>query len=120
MPCGIDEGVCQPGNQACVAGSWGTCEGAVMPTPELCTNILDDDCDATSDCADSDCAAQPECNTNCGNGKCEGSETPLSCPCDCSGCMLNTMCGGNTPYCCIPCGCNGPALQCVSASNCCG
>jgi hypothetical protein len=41
-------GVCRPGTEACAAGAWGTCAGAVLPRAETC-NQLDDDCDGTID-----------------------------------------------------------------------
>jgi cysteine-rich repeat protein len=42
-------GVCRPGTQTCMAGSWGsTCPGQVVPTTELC-NSLDDNCNGTVD-----------------------------------------------------------------------
>jgi hypothetical protein len=120
MPCGSDVGVCEAGTQTCSMGAWGACVGGVTPTAEVCDNAQDDDCDAASDCADSDCAGHPACSANCGNGICDPGETPTACPCDCSGCTSNANCGGLTPECCIKCGCSGPALQCVSIQDCCG
>jgi hypothetical protein len=47
--CGTDTGACQAGSQTCDAsGSWGTCMGAIGPTPEVC-NRMDDDCDGMVD-----------------------------------------------------------------------
>ncbi|MCA9546863.1 MAG: thrombospondin type 3 repeat-containing protein, partial [Myxococcales bacterium] len=41
-------GVCQAGQETCVDGAWGACEGQVLPGPEACNN-LDDDCDGDVD-----------------------------------------------------------------------
>ncbi|MFN3202513.1 MAG: MopE-related protein [Bradymonadia bacterium] len=46
--CGSDIGICQLGEQTCVNGLWGLCEGGVTPVVETC-NGLDDDCDGTTD-----------------------------------------------------------------------
>ena len=49
-------GVCAAGQQTCSAtGSWGTCVQNVQPSPEICTDGLDNDCDGLADGADSDC-----------------------------------------------------------------
>ena len=41
-------GSCQAGQQACSAGTWGTCTGEVTPSAELCDN-KDNDCDGATD-----------------------------------------------------------------------
>jgi hypothetical protein len=42
-------GVCQEGERACDGmGFWGACQGAVLPSQEIC-NSLDDDCDGRVD-----------------------------------------------------------------------
>jgi hypothetical protein len=47
--CGLDTGACARGLQACEgAGTWGPCEGQILPTVETC-NGLDDDCDGIAD-----------------------------------------------------------------------
>ncbi|NMC69935.1 MAG: hypothetical protein GYA57_07720, partial [Myxococcales bacterium] len=48
-PCGSSTGVCTPGTQLCTAGVWSTeCVGAYTGGPEVC-NLLDDDCDGSTD-----------------------------------------------------------------------
>ena len=54
-----DVGVCQLGIRTCTAGVWGTCEGAVYPTTEICDNGLDDDCDGWTDLDDASCSVAP-------------------------------------------------------------
>jgi hypothetical protein len=49
--CGSILGACalHPGKQTCTpAGKWGACEGATMPSPEVC-NGIDDDCNGYID-----------------------------------------------------------------------
>ena len=49
--CGKNVGACHAGNQTCVGpapGSWGSCNGAITGTPEIC-NGIDDDCNGTAD-----------------------------------------------------------------------
>ena len=48
LSCGTDVGSCEPGVQVCHDGSYGPCEGRVLPTEELC-NGLDDNCDGATD-----------------------------------------------------------------------
>lgn len=46
--CGIDTGECAPGEQICVAGALGACEGATQAVSEVCDG-RDNDCDGQSD-----------------------------------------------------------------------
>jgi hypothetical protein len=46
--CGTNIGECQTGNQICVLGNWGPCNGEVGPVAEVCDG-LNNDCDATTD-----------------------------------------------------------------------
>ncbi|MBK04032.1 MAG: hypothetical protein CL920_37250 [Deltaproteobacteria bacterium] len=39
------QGACKSGQQTCTSGSWGTCNGQVQPTTELCGDNVDNDCD---------------------------------------------------------------------------
>ena len=42
-------GLCQDGQQQCVAGQWGDCKAPVMPLIEKCGNGRDDNCDGKID-----------------------------------------------------------------------
>lgn len=51
-PAEVGVGVCKTGLQACVdprgdfrLGTWSQCVGAVVPSPEVCGNTIDEDCD---------------------------------------------------------------------------
>ena len=45
----LGNGACAQGSQVCDSeGAWGPCNGAVLPTEEVC-NSLDDDCDGATD-----------------------------------------------------------------------
>ena len=60
--CGLsDVGVCSFGAQSCVDSQWGQCVGNIDPVIEMCGDGLDNDCDAKSDCDDSDCFEELSC-----------------------------------------------------------
>jgi N-acetylneuraminic acid mutarotase len=42
-------GVCSAGIQTCSNQQWGTCEGEVLPSDEICGDELDNDCDGYTD-----------------------------------------------------------------------
>ena len=46
--CGTDIGACKEGTQTCVNGLWSECQGATLPSEELCDNI-DNDCNGDVD-----------------------------------------------------------------------
>lgn len=41
----LDVGACRGGQQECVDGAWGPCEGEVLPEAEICNDGIDGDCD---------------------------------------------------------------------------
>lgn len=46
----VDVGICHSGTQTCdMNGQWGACTGEVMPTNEIPSNGLNDDCDGLTD-----------------------------------------------------------------------
>jgi hypothetical protein len=47
--CGSNIGLCESGEQMCLAGHWDECSGGVEPEREICGNELDDDCDGAID-----------------------------------------------------------------------
>ena len=78
--CGTDIGECNKGVQTCTSGNWGTCTGKsyVVPATEICNDNKDNDCDARTDCADTNCVGatgssgqlcQPLGETLCSDGK---------------------------------------------------
>ena len=43
-------GACAEGMESCESGSWGACDGSVVPAREQCTTTVDEDCDGHPDC----------------------------------------------------------------------
>jgi hypothetical protein len=73
-PCGKDTGECQSGTRTCANGTWGSCEGEVLPKAEICDG-KDNDCDGETD---ETCECQPGDTKPCGlsQGECqEGSQS---------------------------------------------
>jgi hypothetical protein len=62
-PCGSDVGACSMGTETCVAGAWGSCEGVISATTEVCDATLDENCDGT---VDEGCTDDPFVAANCG------------------------------------------------------
>lgn len=56
-----DVGACESGQRVCAPdGTWGACEGEVVPAAEDCSTPIDEDCDgAAEDDADDGCACVP-------------------------------------------------------------
>ena len=67
--CGPPEagtGICVSGIQTCANNAWGVCSGAVYPDKNeagKCSDNLDNDCDGTKDCQDTDCSSDAVCDT---------------------------------------------------------
>ena len=55
-----DVGACRSGTQTCegtaASSMWGACVGEALPSTEVCSGGIDEDCDGLIDCADPDCA----------------------------------------------------------------
>lgn len=79
------EGICRPGTQPCVNGTWGRCMNEVSKQPETC-NMLDDNCDGEVDNVPAIELQTDELNCGrCGNA-CSG--TTSEC---CAGDCVDTM-----------------------------
>jgi hypothetical protein len=64
-------GQCHDGTQTCGTGEfagYGPCTGDVTPVQENCTDGLDNDCNALTDCMDPACATAAACNAACQPG----------------------------------------------------
>ena len=83
-------GECREGQQQCVDGELGACDGAVIPTDERC-NQADDDCDGEIDenfDVQTDALNCGTCGTACDDGAdcCGGQCRPLDTADDCGAC----------------------------------
>jgi len=47
--CGTDEGACVAGTSTCSHGVWGACVGYTGPAPEVCGNLIDENCNGIAD-----------------------------------------------------------------------
>jgi len=61
--CESDVGECVHGTQTCSGGRWGECLGYVGSQPEICGNLLDENCNGY---ADEDCICTPGATRICG------------------------------------------------------
>jgi len=65
-------GTCADGTQTCVQNAgelgaqWGACTGDVVPaSAEVCSDMLDHDCNGASGCSDTGCSTDPRCIIEC-------------------------------------------------------
>ena len=58
-------GACVAGEQACMDGVWGPCEGETRPSAEVCDDGVDNDCDGELDGDDEACDDTPEVGDAC-------------------------------------------------------
>jgi hypothetical protein len=60
-------GPCTGGSSTCTAaGAWGACVGQVVPSPEVCANSIDEDCNGiVDDVPDTDGDGWTRCNGDC-------------------------------------------------------
>ena len=112
--CGQDRGECQPGQRKCGEdGTYGPCEGALVPPAAEVCNGLDDDCDGTADeelsCGDAGTDAGTNVGTDAGTGTRPNGES----------CTGDGMCASG--FCvagiCCNSACNAPPM-CRSAGTC--
>jgi hypothetical protein len=66
-------GICRDGQQTCtpkneLGGTWGPCEGGVLPAAEDCTGVSDRNCDGKIGCDDPSCSTSPKCQPACNAG----------------------------------------------------
>ena len=75
-------GPCVLGSTECIGGIWGECVNAVIPEPEICDDLIDNDCNSIEDdegaCA-SDCEGDI-CNFDPGDGDEDGDGSPFNPP----------------------------------------
>jgi hypothetical protein len=92
--CGSNVGVCRAGQQTCVRGEWGPCEGGRGPdAEETCDDLLDNDCNGA---VDDGCGCEPGSTRDCGShlGDC----TPGIQVCgEAGGAWAWSECQGGTP-----------------------
>lgn len=105
--CGSDVGECSSGVLQCVGTGPEpvfTCFGEALPSPEVCSDGLDNDCDGLVDefCTPLACTVDADCdvltlstceNVTCEAGFCFVQDLPLGAPCnDGLGCTTNDQC----------------------------
>ncbi|MCY1068348.1 choice-of-anchor L domain-containing protein [Nannocystis sp. RBIL2] len=97
-----DIGACVSGVRTCLDGGlgFGACEGAVWPTPEVCGNAIDDDCDGDADeDADEDGDGWGVCSGDCcdvASGACADPELVNPGAYEYVGNTVDDDCDGNT------------------------
>ena len=69
---------CTPGTQTCRTGTWSRCEGAVMPSADVCGDAIDNDCDGLTNegCT---CTSTPEVCSDRIDNDCDGDVDEVIC-----------------------------------------
>ena len=117
-PATLGVSACALGRRRCSeTGTWGPCEGEVLPAAEVCSDAIDNDCDGMIDCNDPDCSGSPSCAAGCTGGADCGVDTVTNCG-SCSG--FSSACdttGTRTCTCithtCVDGQCVEDSAQCV-------
>ncbi|HLM44110.1 MAG TPA: hypothetical protein VK458_09590, partial [Myxococcaceae bacterium] len=136
--CGQDKGECQRGRRTCSQdGTYGPCEGALIPPAAEACNGLDDDCDGTVDdglsCGGTGdaCAPCTAAGRTCANGVCGGCQNSHYAEgTECrpklglgKNCTAGSMCGSGfcvDGVCCGTAACNTPPNnQCYAGTGTC-
>ena len=119
-------GECRDGSRTCQGGKWGACSGAILPVDEVCSDLLDNDCNGASDdgCPCDSGTTRPcysgpavtrgigicregaqSCESDTWGSDCAGELLPqVEDPCndlddDCDGVVED---GSDLPECCVP------------------
>jgi hypothetical protein len=93
-------GPCVEGTRTCSAGgTWGSCDGEVVPNAEVCGNSIDDNCNGT---ADEDVDLDADGFTTCGGDCCDSANDGCASPelvnpgaFEAAGNLLDDDCDGN-------------------------
>jgi hypothetical protein len=98
-------GVCAGAFQTCTVGVWGSC--SKLPSTEICTNTIDDDCDSFTDCSDTDCSNNINCINCpplCPSGQhCDANSKQCVCDNPCTS-LTQKQCSGNNYQLCTAVG----------------
>ena len=84
------DGTCDSGENPCNCAA--DCDLPPLNEESLCTDFIDNDCDGSIDCDDSDCSSDAACvEPFCGDGSCDENETSCSCPEDCGSATVSEV-----------------------------
>jgi hypothetical protein len=93
--CGSDVGACSYGTQECLNGEWTECAGGIQEFPEVCGDLLDNDCDGDVDYEDSNCGTPSSAATTAVEVDVEEVEEEYECFTD-SDCSNGQLCSRNS------------------------